>query len=272
MGNSIVIRGDEAVPAGGEGKPDIIESRGERVVLDADLASLFGVETRVLNQAFKRNQQRFPGNWAWQLTEPEFENLKSQIVMSSGVHGGRRTPPWAFSEHGVIMVATILNSERAILASQCVIEAFVDVRRGAQPTGKELAKAGKSTKMGKLRADLMPQLREHLQALMSFEINAKDGKTVRQETDEFISKGINHLKSRLDRSGLENEEIEARVLKALADAEESRARAATERQMTEKQRLKNQANQLRLLIRAEQAMNEGEVSDFLALLDELGGA
>ena len=177
MGNSIVIRGDEAVPAGGEGKPDIIESRGERVVLDADLASLFGVETRVLNQAFKRNQQRFPGNWAWQLTEPEFENLKSQIVMSSGVHGGRRTPPWAFSEHGVIMVATILNSERAILASQRVIEAFVDVRRGAQPTGKELAKAGKSTKMGKLRADLMPQLREHLQALMSFEINAKDGKT-----------------------------------------------------------------------------------------------
>jgi hypothetical protein len=62
------------------------------------------------------------------------------------------------------------------------------------------------------------------------------------------------------------------VLKALADAEESRARAATERQMTEKQRLKNQANQLRLLIRAEQAMNEGEMSDFLSLLDELGAS
>ena len=174
--------------------------------------------------------------------------------------------------HGVVMVATILNSERAIRASQRVIEAFVDLRRGAQLADKEVSKSGKATKPGKLRADLMPQLREHLQALMSFEFNAKDGKTVRQETDEFISKGLNHLKSRLDRSGLVNEEIEARVLQALAAAEESRARADTERQMTEKQRIKNQANQLRLLIRAEQAMNEGELSDFLALLDELGGS
>jgi ORF6N domain len=251
MGNSVVIRGDGPLSALADGRPDIIESRGERVVLDADLAVLFGVETRVLNQAFKRNQQRFPGNWAWQLTDSEFEILRSQFVMSSDAWGGRRTAPWAFSEHGVVMVATILNSERAIKASQLVIEAFVDLRRSA---GKSVGKTSKSG-MTKLRADFMPQLKQHLQNIMSFEINAKDGKTVRQETDEFISKGINHLKSRLDRSGLENEELEARVLKALADAEESRARAATERQMTEKQRLKNQANQLRMLIRAEQAMN-----------------
>lgn len=268
MGSSVVIHGDGAMLLAGEVRPDIIESRGERVVLDMDLSTLFGVETRVLNQAFKRNQQRFPSNWAWQLTDSEYENLRSQIVMSSS-HGGRRTPPWAFSEHGVVMVATILNSERAIRASQRVIEAFVDLRRA---TGKAAVKAGKTTQASKLRPDFMPQLKQHLQTLMSFEINAKDGKTVRQETDEFISKGIHHLKSRLDRSELENEEIEARVLKALADAEESRARAATERQMTEKQRLKNQANQLRMLIRAEQAMNEGEVSEFLSLLDELGRA
>lgn len=269
MGSSVVIHGDGALLPRSASKPDIFESRGERVVLDMDLAVLFGVETRVLNQAFKRNQQRFPTSWAWQLTENEFENLKSQSVMSSS-WGGRRTPPWAFSEHGVVMVATILNSERAIRASQRVIEAFVDLRRAAQPNGKDVVKTVKSTGMTKLRADFMPQLKQHLQHIMAFEINAKDGKTVRQETDEFISKGISHLKSRLDRSGLENEEIEARVLKALAEAEESRSRAATERQMTEKQRLKNQANQVRLLIRAEQAMNEGEVTDFLSLLDELG--
>ena len=94
---------------------------------------------------------------------------------------------------------------------------------------------------------------------------------MRDETEELIDKGLANLKSRLAKAGLENEEIEARNLKFLAGAEESRARAATEREMAEKQRLKNQANRLRLLIRVEIAMSDGNLGDFLNLLDELGG-
>lgn len=76
--------------------PGIVEIRGERVVLDADLAAMFEVETRVFNQAFKRNQDRFPDAWAFELTQEELDNLKSQSVISSGTWGGRRTLPWAF--------------------------------------------------------------------------------------------------------------------------------------------------------------------------------
>jgi methylmalonyl-CoA mutase N-terminal domain/subunit len=113
-------------------------------------------------------------------------------------------------------------------------------------------------------------LRAQLDILLDVQINPKQRKTVREETEEFIAEGLSNLKARLKKSGLENEEIEARVLKFLAEAEEARARAATERQMTEKQRMKNQANQLRLLIRAEIAMTSGEISDLLEVLDELG--
>lgn len=74
----------------------IQEIRGERVMVDADLAALFNVETRVFNQAFKRNQDRFPASWAFELTEEEWENLRSQFVMSSW--GGRRSLPWVICQ------------------------------------------------------------------------------------------------------------------------------------------------------------------------------
>ena len=109
--------------------PPIVNVRSERVVLDQDLALFFGLETRVLNQTIKRNIERFPETWAFQLTEKEFEKLKSQSVISNSGWGGRRSAPWAFSEHGVVMAATIVNSKTAIEASQHVIEEFVSSRQ-----------------------------------------------------------------------------------------------------------------------------------------------
>jgi hypothetical protein len=90
----------------------ILEVRGTRVTLDADLAELLGVATKILNQAVRRNAKRFPAEFMFQLTSPEFTDLRSQSVTSSW--GGRRYPPFAFTEHGVIMAANVLNSERAI--------------------------------------------------------------------------------------------------------------------------------------------------------------
>jgi phage regulator Rha-like protein len=102
--------------------------RGEKVILDSDLASLYGVQTRALIQAIKRNIRRFPEDFMFRLTTNEFNSLRSQIVISKG-KGGRRYLPYAFTEHGVIMAANVLNSERAARASVQVVRTFVRLRQ-----------------------------------------------------------------------------------------------------------------------------------------------
>jgi hypothetical protein len=102
--------------------------RDQRVMLDSDLAMIYGVSTSALNQALKRNLKRFPIDFAFQLTTGEFAALMSQIVISKNGRGGRRKLPWVFTEHGAIMVATILNSPRATEMSVFVVRAFVQMR------------------------------------------------------------------------------------------------------------------------------------------------
>ena len=124
----------------------IFNLRQQKVILDADLAELYGVPTKVFNQAIKRNAERFPADFHMQLTAVEWENLKSQIVTSSltarpgkdpatkwpllgvGSHGGRRKLPHAFTEHGAIMAATVLNSPEAVAMSVFVVRAFMQMR------------------------------------------------------------------------------------------------------------------------------------------------
>lgn len=118
--------------------PRILLLRSMTVVIDEDLARLYGVATGQLNQALKRNRRRFPKGFAFQLTVAECRILKSQSVISSGSHGGRRTRPWAFTEHGAIMAASLLNTRRAIDMSVFVVRAFVRLREWAAPH-RELA-------------------------------------------------------------------------------------------------------------------------------------
>lgn len=106
----------------------ILFLRGRRVILDTDLAELYGVQIRRLNQQVKRNQERFPPDFIFQLTAEEYECLRSQIVISKKGRGGRRYLPNAFTEHGAIMVATVLNSARAVQMSVFVVRAFVHLR------------------------------------------------------------------------------------------------------------------------------------------------
>jgi hypothetical protein len=103
--------------------------RGQRVILDRDLAELYGVEVRQLNQQAKRNAKRFPPAFRFQLSPHEQKILRSQNVISSEGHGGARYLPYVFTEHGAIMAATVLNSERAIEMSVFVVLAFVRMRR-----------------------------------------------------------------------------------------------------------------------------------------------
>ena len=102
--------------------------RGEKVMLDRDLALLYGVETKVLNRAVKRNLQRFPSDFMFQLTENEGDLLRCQIGTSNKGRGGRRYLPYVFTEQGVAMLSTVLNSERAILVNIEIMRAFVKLR------------------------------------------------------------------------------------------------------------------------------------------------
>jgi hypothetical protein len=102
--------------------------RGEKVILDADLAELYGVATRVLVQAVKRNPERFPEDFMFQLTAEEFTVLRSQFVTSRG-WGGRRYPPYAFTEQGVAMLSGVLRSPRAVRVNIEIMRAFVRMRQ-----------------------------------------------------------------------------------------------------------------------------------------------
>ena len=119
----------------------ILLLRGHKVLLDSSLAELYGVETRALIQAIRRNRLRFPSDFFFQLTFQELAGLRSQIVISNDTtaRGGRRYLPYAFTEHGTIMAAMILKTPRAVQASVAVVRAFVQLRRMLS-THQELAR------------------------------------------------------------------------------------------------------------------------------------
>ena len=132
----------------------IVTLRDERVILDSDLASLYGVATKRLNEQFRRNRKRFPEDFAFQLTTDELESLRSQNATASPEQSGMRSQiataskrnirhrPWAFTEHGALQVANILNSPRAVQMSVFVIRAFVKMRQtllGTQDLSRKLA-------------------------------------------------------------------------------------------------------------------------------------
>jgi len=108
----------------------ILLIRGEKVLLDQDLASLYGVQTKRLVEAVTRNAERFPADFMFRLTREEFDNLRSQFATSrSGGWGGRRYPPYAFTEQGVAMLSSVLNSKRAIRVNIEIMRAFVRLRQ-----------------------------------------------------------------------------------------------------------------------------------------------
>jgi hypothetical protein len=155
----------------------IYEIRGERVMLDSDLASIYGVETKALNRAVKRNRDRFPKDFVFRLSEDEWRNLRYQIGTSTSGrehralryqigtsslgHGGRRTRPYAFTEHGAIMAANVLNSPRAAQMSVFVVRAFLKMR-ALLGDKRELAE-----KLAALEKELKTRLDVHEAAIVT---------------------------------------------------------------------------------------------------------
>ena len=141
-----------------EGK--IYTVRGQRVIMDRDLAALYGIPTFRFNEAVKRNQKRFPDDFMFQLTAQEYAVLTSQFAMSKPGRGGRRTLPYAFTEHGAIMAANVLNSPKAIEMSVFVVRAFIKMRE-TLANNKALA-----LKLAELEKKLTERLNVHERAIV----------------------------------------------------------------------------------------------------------
>jgi hypothetical protein len=126
----------------------IYNIRGESVILDRDIAALYGVTTGALNQAVRRNQYRFPSDFMFQLTEQVWFSLKSQFVIAKTGRGGTRSLPFAFTEHGVIMLASVLRSNVAAQVSINIARTFAEMRRYVDSTTRL------STELSELRAKI----------------------------------------------------------------------------------------------------------------------
>ena len=145
--------------------PDTVESRiltirGQKVILDSDLAAIYGVTAKRLNEQIKRNLKRFPSDFLFRLTREEFVNLRSQFATSSSGYGGRRFLPYAFTENGAVMATNVLNSPQAVRMSVFVVRAFVRMRELLSGS-KELA-----VELKKLEAKLTTRLDVHETAIV----------------------------------------------------------------------------------------------------------
>ena len=140
--------------------------RGLRVMLDSDLARLYGVTTKALNQAVKRNADRFPEDFAYQLTEQEVTDLRSQIVTSKTSRGGSRYRPWVFTEHGVAMLASVLKSPQAARVNIEIIRAFVRLRRLLATPGELISQINELAKTVNLHDEHIRAITDVLKRMM----------------------------------------------------------------------------------------------------------
>lgn len=147
--------------------------RGQRVLLDRDLAALYGVTTKQLNQQVSRNRARFPEDFAYQLTSQEVSNLKSQIVTSSSGHGGRRKRPWAFTEQGVAMLSSVLKSPTAVRVNIEIMRTFVRLRRLMATPGELVEQLTKLAETVQLHDDQIKVISQVLQQMIEKPVVAK---------------------------------------------------------------------------------------------------
>ena len=249
----------------------VLEVRGQRVVLDEAVAMLFGSETKKLNQQVTRNQDKFGDDFSFVMTKEEFETLRSQNVTSSLGWGGRRYPPRVFTEHGVVMAATIIKSPEAIRATRHIVKVFVDANLEAW----ERQKLGKSATQLPLALDkplqqgLTTKLNMALGHVLDAIVDPSRNKTVRDEAREIAAEGMNSIKEYLKRAGIGNEKSLSEVHRIMAEAENIRAETARKRTENEHRQLALLAKQIRLIIQAQQYAETGSVDGLLAVLADL---
>lgn len=285
MGDDALLKSQNAtssrVPAVLESwaKPSVYSCRGVPVLVDSDVARLFGVDTRRLNEQVKRNWNRFGGDFCFRLEPDEAANLMSQIATSTGApenqHGGKRKLPLVFTEHGVVMAATLLRSDQAAAASRFIVKVFVEARRNqlALDAGQNLPAAIHSGFLpfaSESRHGLMAKLNHALERVLDTMIDTSSGATIRDEARAVIAGGLQSLKDHLRKAGIQNEKTLAEVRKLIAEAEGIDADTALKDVETRHRELALFAKQLRLILTAQKCLESGSVEEMLAILRELG--
>lgn len=247
------------------------EIRSERVVLDQDVARLFGVETKRLNEQVNRNKEKFGDDYSFRLTKEEFDDLRSQNATSSSEWGGVRYAPRAFTEHGVVMAATILKSIEAIQATRLIVRTFVDVRRAAwekevdRRQGRQLPSAlDQSTRQG-----LATKLNVALGHVLDAIVDPTENKTVKDEAREIAAEGLKALKEFLKKAGVNNEKTLAEVRRIMAEAENIETETTRKKTENKHRELALLAKKLRLVIQAQAYAETGSVDGLMAVLHDL---
>jgi hypothetical protein len=251
----------------------IFHIRDAPVVLDNDLARAFGVDSKRLNEQVKRNPDKFDG-FAFQLAAEEFASLRSQIATSNAGRGGRRYLPHAFTEHGVVMAATVMKSDKAIAASRFIIKVFVEARRKTLASdGAKLPSLidahGLLPLENETRSGLMSKLNGALGRVLDAIADPETQTTVRDEAHAIAAEGLRSIKEYLKRAGVQNEKTLAEVRKLLAEADALEAETAQQRTENQHRQLALLAKQLRLVLVAQQYLETGGVEGLLATLKDL---
>jgi len=239
----------------------IFEIRGCKVMIDADLAALYETETKALKQQVKRNIDRFPDDFMFELTREEKVQLVTNCDRLSNLKHSSALP-LAFTENGVLQIANLINTDIADSVSVFVIRAFVEMRRTIIAQQKALVSshelvnvksAGSRTpNVAMLQKELIPKLQTTIDRMLNSVIDTKTGTTVKDEALDILKESIGHLKEQLRNKGLQNEEITARVTKLLAEAENQRAAARKTRAESEQLEFMNTIRKLRLVLDGKQ--------------------
>jgi hypothetical protein len=243
--------------------------RGQGVILDADLAELFGTETRKLNQQVRRNADRFGERFAFQLTAEEFADLRSRNVIASGGHGGRRSPPFAFTEHGIAMAATVTKTPSAVHAVKLIIDVFIAARR-------QMLSGAAAVVVDPVAAEQRRTIRQTLTGMAAriadAELNPRDRTTVRQEVEVLAVSALDSVKAHLGAKPIQNEKLLAEIRRDVAEAQKLEAEARKTHAEADRLDIDNMKERLALLRSIERTIEADDPAPVLAAMDAAAGA
>jgi hypothetical protein len=230
--------------------------------LAADVARIYGETTKRINERAKRHPGKFPPDFMFQLTKSEWDELRSQSATSKVGRGGTQYLPYAFTEHGVLQIANLINTDLADSVSVFVVRAFVEMRRTIVAQQKALVSVKairkENPKAAVFHKELIPKLQTTIGRILDSVIDSEKGTTVKDEALDILKESISHPKEQLRQKGLQNEEITARVSKLLAEAENQRATARKTRAESEHIEFMNTIRKLRLVLEAQLIMISDE--------------
>jgi hypothetical protein len=256
--------------------PDIFEVRGERVMLDARVAQSFGTETKRVNEAVARNPEKFSPTHAFQLSPAEHDALRSQAATSNAGRGGPRYPPHVFTIKGVARLATVLNTDEALRATDLIIDTFLLVyaqvadgrARIAIPQPSQYRSSPESRRaIQKFRGRLV----DALTALLDSVVDVQSKRTVREVAQHLGSEALQHMQERLRTRGMQNAKLEADTGLLLAQAEQVLAATRKTHAEADTIGIQNLERRIDVVKKLIDMSRDLEPAEFVQLLDTFEG-